>query len=87
MPARDLFQKINQHSAVIGILGMGYVGLLLMLRFSKVGYHVIGIDIDRSKVEAPNAGRSHTTAAARSYWASLARNMSTMICASRPRWT
>jgi UDP-N-acetyl-D-glucosamine dehydrogenase len=44
---------------VIGILGLGYVGLPLMLRFSEVGFRVLGIDIDRAKVDALNAGKSY----------------------------
>ena len=59
MPARALIQKINDRSAIIGIIGMGYVGLPLMLRFSEVGYRVIGIDIDQSKVDRLNRGDSY----------------------------
>ncbi len=44
---------------MIGILGLGYVGLPLMLRFSEVGYRVLGFDIDPAKVEALMAGRSY----------------------------
>ena len=56
---RKLIQKIENRSAVIAIVGMGYVGLPLMLRFSEVGYRVIGIDIDASKVEQLNRGESY----------------------------
>jgi len=44
---------------VIGILGLGYVGLPLMLRYSAVGFRVLGIDIDAAKVEKLNAGQSY----------------------------
>jgi UDP-N-acetyl-D-glucosamine dehydrogenase len=44
---------------VVGIVGLGYVGLPLALRFSEVGYRVVGFDIDPGKVEALNAGRSY----------------------------
>lgn len=44
---------------MIGIVGLGYVGLPLMLRFQKVGFKVLGIDIDRAKVDRLNAGESY----------------------------
>ncbi|WP_207000526.1 nucleotide sugar dehydrogenase [Trinickia mobilis] len=56
---QDLLDRIQNRSAKIGIVGLGYVGLPLMLRFSEVGFHVLGFDIDASKVEALNAGRSY----------------------------
>ncbi len=54
-----LVQKLRDKSAVIGIVGLGYVGIPLMLRYSEVGFKVIGIDIDQSKVEKLNAGTSY----------------------------
>src|SRR5690349_20831935 len=54
-----LLQRIESRKAVVGIVGLGYVGLPLMLRFSEVGYRVLGLDIDKSKVDALNAGRSY----------------------------
>lgn len=44
---------------MIGIVGLGYVGLPLLLRFSEVGFRVIGFDIDQSKVDSLNAGKSY----------------------------
>ncbi len=43
----------------IGIIGCGYVGLPLALRFADVGQHVTGFDTDRSKVDKLNAGESY----------------------------
>jgi UDP-N-acetyl-D-glucosamine dehydrogenase len=43
----------------IGIIGCGYVGLPLALRFSDVGHHVTGFDVDKSKVDKLNAGESY----------------------------
>jgi len=43
----------------IAIIGQGYVGLPLALQFARSGVSVIGLDIDASKVEALNAGRSY----------------------------
>jgi UDP-N-acetyl-D-glucosamine dehydrogenase len=54
-----LIEKLNNKSAVIGIVGLGYVGLPLMLRFVEVGYKVLGIDIDEAKVSQLNEGRSY----------------------------
>lgn len=43
----------------IGILGLGYVGLPLALRFAEAGFHVIGFDIDAEKVALLNQGKSY----------------------------
>jgi len=55
----QLIEKLNNKNAVIGILGLGYVGLPLMLRYAEVGYKVLGIDIDQKKVDALNEGKSY----------------------------
>ncbi|WP_018150576.1 nucleotide sugar dehydrogenase [Leeia oryzae] len=56
---QSLLDKIASKDARIGIVGLGYVGLPLMLRFAEVGYKVLGFDIDTSKVDALMAGRSY----------------------------
>src|SRR5436190_20015473 len=43
----------------IAIIGLGYVGLPLCLQFARSGVKVIGLDIDRAKVDAISAGRSY----------------------------
>jgi UDP-N-acetyl-D-glucosamine dehydrogenase len=53
-----LVSRLNDKSALIGIVGLGYVGLPLVISYSKVGYRVVGFDIDRSKVDLLNAGQS-----------------------------
>lgn len=53
----SLLQRLRNRSARIGVVGMGYVGLPLALRFAEVDYPVLGLDIDGAKVEALNAGR------------------------------
>lgn len=48
--------KFKDKKAIIGIVGLGYVGLPLMLRYNAIGYRVLGIDIDSRKVDLLNAG-------------------------------
>jgi UDP-N-acetyl-D-glucosamine dehydrogenase len=55
----ELIKKLNGKTAKIGIVGLGYVGLPLMLRYCEVGYKVIGFDIDQSKVDVLRAGNSY----------------------------
>ena len=54
-----LIEGFNSRSAVVGILGLGYVGLPLALRFSEAGFKVIGFDIDENKASMINSGRSY----------------------------
>lgn len=53
-----LIDKIRRKKAVIGIVGLGYVGLPLVLRFSEMGFPVLGLDIAEDKIAMMNAGRS-----------------------------
>jgi len=53
-----LEDKIKNKEAVIGIIGLGYVGLPLGIEFAKSGYNVIGIDISETKVEKLKNGIS-----------------------------
>lgn len=55
----DFLGKIANRSATIGIVGLGYVGLPLMLRYSEIGFRVLGIDIDAEKATRLNQGLSH----------------------------
>lgn len=54
-----LKEKIEQRQALIGIIGLGYVGLPLVLRFAEVGFKVLGFDTDPRKVEMLNRGESY----------------------------
>lgn len=54
-----LIQQIQDKTALIGIVGLGYVGLPLMLRFVEAGFHVLGFDIDKNKIEQLNNGKSY----------------------------
>jgi UDP-N-acetyl-D-glucosamine dehydrogenase len=55
----NLLDKIKTKQAVVGIIGLGYVGLPLVLRFCEVGFKVLGFDTDASKVECLNRGESY----------------------------
>lgn len=54
-----LLEKIKSHDAVIGVIGMGYVGLPLLLEFVTENFTTLGFDIDQEKVDALNAGHSY----------------------------
>ncbi|HEV7229286.1 nucleotide sugar dehydrogenase [Brevundimonas sp.] len=54
-----LVRRLNDRTAVIGIVGLGYVGLPLAIRFSQMGYRVLGLDIAPDKVDALNRGESY----------------------------
>ena len=49
---RQLQARIQEKSAVIGIIGLGYVGLPLAVEFGEAGFSVVGIDLDQRKVDA-----------------------------------
>lgn len=55
----NLIEKIKSKKAKIGIIGLGYVGLPLVIRYCEEGFHVIGFDIDRHKVESLSSGKSY----------------------------
>jgi UDP-N-acetyl-D-glucosamine dehydrogenase len=57
--AQILRRKILDRTARLGVIGLGYVGLSLVLEMAKGGFHVTGIDIDTQRVEAINAGMSY----------------------------
>jgi UDP-N-acetyl-D-glucosamine dehydrogenase len=60
MSIRDqLLARINDHNAVVAIVGLGYVGLPLAVAFAEHGFPVIGIDVDARKVASLNRGESY----------------------------
>ncbi len=54
-----LLDKIDDRSAKIGVIGLGYVGLPLAVEFGKAGFQVFGIDVDQGRVAEVNRGRSY----------------------------
>ena len=54
-----LSRKISDSSAVIGVIGLGYVGLPLLAAFHRAGLKVIGFDVDPSKIELLHRGENY----------------------------
>jgi UDP-N-acetyl-D-glucosamine dehydrogenase len=57
--AAAVLQKIEDRTALVGIVGLGYVGLPLALTFAEGSYRVLGFDVDRAKVEALSRGENY----------------------------
>ena len=55
----DLKKKILSREAKVGVIGLGYVGLPLIIEFVKAGFSVSGFDVDKSKIDSLKAGRSY----------------------------
>jgi UDP-N-acetyl-D-glucosamine dehydrogenase len=55
----NLIERLRNHSAVVSVLGLGYVGLPLAVVFAEAGFKVIGVDPVQGKVEALNRGESY----------------------------
>ncbi|WP_374035579.1 nucleotide sugar dehydrogenase [Bdellovibrio bacteriovorus] len=54
-----LLSRLNSKKSVIGIVGLGYVGLPLALRYAEEGFSVLGFDIDAAKIQKIEAGQSY----------------------------
>jgi UDP-N-acetyl-D-glucosamine dehydrogenase len=55
---KTLEKKIKNRTAVVGVIGMGYVGLPLAVELGREGFNIIGIDINTNKVNLINSGKS-----------------------------
>lgn len=55
----NLIEKINSHNAKIGIIGLGYVGLPLVIEFCQAGFQVTGFDLDAGKITMLREGKSY----------------------------
>lgn len=62
---KTLAGKIENKQAVVGVIGLGYVGLPLLKAFHAAGYPVVGFDVDGRKIESLKADAiiSNTSAA------------------------
>lgn len=84
-----LLKAIEQKKARICVLGLGYVGLPLALRFAEVGFPVLGIDVDEAKIEKIKNGASYSSSTSHSIQASTDSSLLTeadvaIICVPTP---
>jgi len=56
---KQLLSKIKNKTAVLGVIGLGYVGLPLAVEKAKAGYKTIGFDVQEKKVRWVNEGRNY----------------------------
>ena len=70
----DLLARIESHDAVVGIIGLGYVGLPLAVTFSEAGFKTLGFDVKPKVIDGLNGGRSHITDVASDRLAKLTEN-------------
>ena len=54
-----LLEKIKKRNATVGVIGLGYVGLPLIIQFVKAGYKAIGFDVDAEKIKYLQAGKTY----------------------------
>ncbi|MPY94512.1 MAG: nucleotide sugar dehydrogenase [Acidimicrobiia bacterium] len=59
MDRQHFLEGIAARDLTIGVIGLGYVGLPLVIGFAEAGYRTVGFDVDGERVAAVNAGRSH----------------------------
>ena len=59
MIKKKLIEKLNTRKAIVAIIGLGYVGLPLAIRFSEIGFQVLGVDIDLEKINTLKKGESY----------------------------
>jgi UDP-N-acetyl-D-glucosamine dehydrogenase len=55
----ELLNKIKNREATVGVIGLGYVGLPLVIQFVKAGFSAIGFDLDGEKVKCLEKGKSY----------------------------
>ena len=70
-----LKEKIKSSNAVIGIIGLGYVGLPLSIVFLEKGFKVIGFDIDDSKLSTLNQGQSYLNHISYDFMPAIKKNL------------
>ena len=73
-----LLEKIESRSARVGVLGLGYVGLPLVVEFARSGFQAVGLDLDASKVDAIQRGVSYIPDTS-------SEDVATLVCDGRLR--
>ena len=66
-------ERIRARDARVGVIGLGYVGLPLVVEFARAGFDVTGFDVDASKIDAITAGKSYIPDVAEADLASLVK--------------
>ena len=74
MPTDEFISRIEDSTARVAVIGLGYVGLPIVLAFHQAGMHVIGFDIDQAKIDAIAAGRSYISHIGTERMATLAKS-------------
>ena len=59
VPPSATLERIRARQARVGVIGLGYVGLPLVVEFARAGFDVTGFDVDNAKIEQINAGKSY----------------------------
>ena len=55
----ELLEKIQSHTAMIGVVGLGYVGLPFAVEKARVGFNVVGFEMNPAKAESVNKGQNY----------------------------
>jgi len=55
----EVLSRIESRTAVVGVIGLGYVGLPAVWTFAEAGFRVLGFDIDEGRIDLVNSGRSY----------------------------
>src|SRR3954469_7644660 len=55
----SLQAKVENNQAVVGVIGLGYVGLPLLAAFHRAGFPVLGFDVDQRKIDALHKGENY----------------------------
>jgi len=55
----NLEQRLEEKSAVVAVVGLGYVGLPLAVAFAQAGFNVVGFDVQQKRVDLVNKGQSY----------------------------
>jgi UDP-N-acetyl-D-glucosamine dehydrogenase len=58
-PTATTLERIRARQARVGVIGLGYVGLPLVVEFARAGFDVTGFDVDATKTDQINAGKSY----------------------------
>jgi UDP-N-acetyl-D-glucosamine dehydrogenase len=73
-PREALLERIQNRTATVGVIGLGYVGLPLAVEFAKAGFHVVGFDVSERVCKLLMDGQSHIQDVPASEIAAIVRN-------------